>query len=99
MQGVRAGGAAGGNRGYNTGNSYNRQTQGPPPGEVRFDNRGVRVHPVNRPFMDWNRPGRFFGRDPHFFGYRVSVLSFNAYLSQYFFNEISIFLQSLFLLA
>ena len=90
---ANAGGAAGGNRGYNTGNSYNRQTQGPPPGEVRFDNRGVRVHPVNRPFMDWNRPGRFFGRDPHFFGYRVRYLPHYRRITYwgidyYFYNDI-----------
>ena len=52
--------------------SYDRQTQGP--NDVRFDKGGKRVPPRERPFMDWNRPGHFYGHHPHYFGYRVHYL-------------------------
>ena len=83
---------AGGERGYNTGNSYNRQTAGAP-GQVRFDNHGDRIHPNNRPFMDWDRPGRFYGHDPHYFGYRVRYLPHYRRVTYwgidyYFYNDI-----------
>ena len=65
MSGARAGGV-------NQANSYDRQTQAP--NDVRFDKGGKRVHPHDRPYMDWNRPGHFYGRNPHYFGYRVHYL-------------------------
>lgn len=64
---------AGNNRGYNTGNSYSRQTAGAP-GQVRFDDHGHRVAPKHRPPMSYERPGHFYGRHPHYYGYRVSWL-------------------------
>ena len=80
-------------RGYNTGDSYNRQTQGPPANEVRFDDHGKRVHPHDRPFMDWNRPGHFYGGAPHYFGYRVRYLPHYRRvrywgIDYYFYNDI-----------
>ncbi len=80
-------------RGYDTGDSYNRQTQGPPANEVRFDDHGKRVHPHDRPFMDWNRPGHFYGGNPHYFGYRVRYLPHYRRvrywgIDYYFYNDI-----------
>ncbi len=80
-------------RGYNTGDSYNRQTQGPPSNEVRFDDHGKRVHPHDRPFMDWDRPGHFYGGAPHYFGYRVRYLPHYRRvrywgIDYYFYNDI-----------
>lgn len=63
----------GADRGYNAGRSYDRQTAGPA-GQVRFDHRGDRIPPRHRDFMPYDRPGRFFGHDPHYFGYRVRYL-------------------------
>ena len=34
----------------------------------------VRIPPRERDFMPYNRPGVFYGRDPHYFGYRVEIL-------------------------
>mgnify|MGYP006988869782 FL=1 len=86
-------GTAPSSRGYNTADSYNRQTQGPPSNEVRFDGHGQRVHPQQRPFMDWDRPGRFYGGDPHYFGYRVRYLPHYRRVNYwgmdyYFYNDI-----------
>ena len=45
-------------------------------GEIRMDkDRNLnRVPPRERDFMTHDRPGAFFGHDPHFFGYRVQTL-------------------------
>jgi len=80
-----------GGRGYDTRDSYDRQTQGP--NDVRFDNGGKRVPPRERPFMDWDRPGRFYGHDPHYFGYRVRYLPHYRRvrywgIDYYFYNDI-----------
>ena len=69
---VNSGGSVSGGRGENHSHSYDRQTQAP--NGVRFDNGGRRVHPHNRPYMEWSRPGHFYGHDPHYFGYRVHYL-------------------------
>ena len=60
---------------------------------MRFDHGGKRVHPHNRPYMDWNRPGRFYGRDPHYFGYRVHYLPHYRRvrywgIDYYFYNDV-----------
>lgn len=34
----------------------------------------ARVHPVHRDFVDHGSIGHFYGRDPHYFGYRVRYL-------------------------
>lgn len=71
--------------------SYDRQTQGP--NDVRFDKGGKRVPPRDRPFMEWNRPGHFYGHHPHYFGYRVHYLPhYRRYhywgIDYYFYNDI-----------
>ena len=43
--------------------------------------------------MDWNRPGRFYGRDPHYFGYRVHYLPHYRRvrywgIDYYFYNDV-----------
>ena len=43
--------------------------------------------------MDWDRPGRFYGHDPHYFGYRVRYLPHYRRVSYwgidyYFYNDI-----------
>jgi len=39
------------------------------------DNHDVyRVHPRERDFMPYDRPGHFWGHNPHYFGYRVHYL-------------------------
>lgn len=39
------------------------------------DDRNVhRIPPRERVFLEYNRPGYFWGRDPHFYGYRVHTL-------------------------
>ena len=45
-------------------------------GGIRMDdNRNLnRVPPRERDFMTHDRPGAFFGHDPHYFGYRVHTL-------------------------
>ena len=71
---VSRGGAATNNRGavpnvnYSTGHDDR--------GDIRMDdNRNLnRVPPRERDFMTHDRPGAFFGHDPHFFGYRVQTL-------------------------
>ena len=71
---VSRGGAATNNRGavpnvnYSTGHDDR--------GNIRMDdNRNLnRVPPREREFMTHDRPGAFFGHDPHFFGYRVQTL-------------------------
>ena len=71
---VSRGGAATNNRGavpnvnYSTGHDDR--------GNIRMDdNRNLnRVPPRERDFMTHDRPGAFFGHDPHFFGYRVQTL-------------------------
>lgn len=67
------GGHGGGNRGYNPGHSYSRQTDSPR-GQVRFDHQGKRVHPHNRSIITYDRPGSFYGSHHHYYGYRVSYL-------------------------
>lgn len=43
--------------------------------DYRMDRHDVvRIPPRERDFMPYNRPGVFYGRDPHYFGYRVEVL-------------------------
>lgn len=43
--------------------------------EYRMDKHDVvRIHPHDRGFMPYDRPGCFYGHDPHYFGYRVEVL-------------------------
>lgn len=61
------------NHNYNAGHSYSRQTDSPR-GQVRFDNHGKRVHPHSRSIIPHDRPGSFYGRDHHYYGYRVSYL-------------------------
>ena len=85
------GGGVSAARGYNARDSYARQTQGP--NDVRFDRGGNRVHPYYRPYMDWDRPGRFYEREPHYFGYRVRYLPHYRRLrywgiDYYFYNDI-----------
>ena len=71
---VSRGGAATNNRGavpnvnYSTGHDDR--------GNIRMDdNRNLnRVPPRERDFMTHDRPGAFFGHDPHYFGYRVHTL-------------------------
>ncbi|MBR5073491.1 MAG: hypothetical protein IKX29_08090 [Bacteroidales bacterium] len=71
---VSRGGAATNNRGavpnvnYSTGHDDR--------GNIRMDdNRNLnRIPPRERDFMTHDRPGAFFGHDPHFFGYRVQTL-------------------------
>ncbi len=44
-------------------------------GDYRIDNHNVtRIPPRERGFMTYDRPGSFWGRDPHYFGWRVEVL-------------------------
>ena len=54
----------------------NYATNGENRGEIRMDkDRNLnRVPPRERDFMTHDRPGAFFGHDPHFFGYRVHTL-------------------------
>ena len=66
-------GKANSNRAVNPTSSYNRQTQGAP-NEVRFDKAGKRVAPVMRQPVPYDRPGHFYGPDPHYYGYRVRHL-------------------------
>lgn len=71
---VSRGGAATNNRGavpnvnYSTGHDDR--------GGIRMDdNRNLnRIPPRERDFMTHDRPGAFFGHDPHYFGYRVHTL-------------------------
>lgn len=43
--------------------------------EYRMDRHDVvRIHPHDRDFMPYDRPGCFYGHDPHYFGYRVEIL-------------------------
>ena len=81
-----------GNRGYNPTNSYSRQTAGAP-GQVRFDDHGKRVAPIQRHPIHYDRPGRFYGPDPHYYGYRVHHLPhYNRYrywgIDYYYYNGI-----------
>lgn len=34
----------------------------------------LRIPPRERDYMPYDRPGSFWGRDPHYFGYRIEVL-------------------------
>lgn len=34
----------------------------------------MRQHPMQRDFIPYDRPGRFFGAGPHYFGYRIHTL-------------------------
>ena len=87
-----AGGSVHGGRGMNPTNSYDRQTQGP--NDVRFDRGGKRVHPKDRPYMDWHRPGHFYAHShPHYYGYRVHYLPHYRRvrywgIDYYFYNDI-----------
>ena len=88
---TNAGGSVSAGRGVNQANSYDRQTQAP--NDVRFDHGGHRVHPHDRPYMDWNRPGHFYGHHPHYFGYRVHYLPHYRRvryygIDYYFYNDI-----------
>ena len=58
---------------YNPTNSYDRQTAGAP-GQVRFDDHGKRIAPIHRDPIAFDRPGRFYGHEPHYYGYRVHHL-------------------------
>ncbi|MGN0195294.1 MAG: DUF6515 family protein [Candidatus Cryptobacteroides sp.] len=43
--------------------------------DYRMDNHDVvRIPPHERPFLPHDRPGKFYGHDPHCFGYRVEYL-------------------------
>ena len=44
--------------------------------DVRMDDRYnvLRIHPRERDFMPWDRPGYFWGDHPHYYGYRINVL-------------------------
>lgn len=43
--------------------------------DYRMDNHNVvRIPPHERPFLPHDRPGKFYGHDPHCFGYRVEYL-------------------------
>lgn len=42
-----------------------------------------RVHPWERDFMPYNRPGSFYANAPHYFGYRISYLPAARHLSVY----------------
>ena len=44
------------------------------PVEHRPMDRGPRMHPRDRGFIEHGRPAHFYRRGPHFFGYRVRVL-------------------------
>ncbi|MBR1407166.1 MAG: hypothetical protein IJ578_09600 [Bacteroidales bacterium] len=44
-------------------------------GDYRVDNHNVqRIPPRERDFMTYDRPGAFWGRDPHYFGWRIQTL-------------------------
>ena len=44
--------------------------------DIRMDNGHniQRIHPRERDFMAWDRPGHFWDNRPHYFGYRIKVL-------------------------
>lgn len=80
------------NRNVNPTNSYDRQTAGAP-GEVRFDPHGKRIAPIHRDPIPFDRPGFFYGRHPHYYGYRVhSLPHYNRYRywgrTYYYYNGI-----------
>ena len=45
-------------------------------GDFRMDDHGNlgRVHPRDRGFLSYDRPGYFYGDHPHYYGYRVNYL-------------------------
>ena len=52
----------------------------------RMDDRGrdlYRIHPRERDFMPYHRPGSFYASAPHYFGYRVSYLPSSRYVTVY----------------
>lgn len=52
----------------------------------RMDDRGrdlYRIHPRERDFMPYHRPGSFYAAAPHYFGYRVSYLPSSRYVTVY----------------
>ena len=71
---VTRGGAASNNRGAvpNVNYSTGREDRG---GIRMDDGRNLnRIPPRERDFIIYDRPGAFYGHDPHFFGYRVQAL-------------------------
>lgn len=52
----------------------------------RVDDRHdvVRIPPRERGWMTYDRPGSFWGRDPHYYGYRVEVLPSHYVRRRYF---------------